>query len=69
MDRICLLEPSEDLTQSMEPENTLSYAECWNTVSLPDNALGVCKFCHNLLKLDMTMKAAPLVEQNPIAAV
>lgn len=61
MDRICLLEPPEKLTPAMGPEDTLSYKECWNTVSLPDNSLGVCKFCHNLLKMDETMKAAPLV--------
>ncbi len=62
MDRICRLDPPGRLKQAMGPEDTLSYAERWNTVSLPDHLLGVCKFCHNLLKLDETMKAAPLAE-------
>ena len=62
MDRVCRLCPPGELKQNLDAEDTLAYAERWNTVSAPDYSLGVCKFCHNLLKLDDTMKAVPLAE-------
>lgn len=62
MDRICRLETPAELKQDMDAGDALAYAERWNTVSRPDRSLGVCKFCHNLLKLGDTMNAEPLVE-------
>ena len=62
IDRICRLEPPEELGHSMETEAMAKYETLWKTVIRTDCSLGVCRFCQNLLRLKEDMTADPLVE-------
>jgi len=62
MDRICRLEPPEELRLSMETEAMATYERLWRTVISTDRSLGLCRFCQNLLGLKDEMTAEPLVE-------
>jgi hypothetical protein len=62
MDRICRLEPPEELRHCMETESMANYETLWEMVIRTDRSLGVCRFCQNLLGLKDYMTAEPLVE-------
>ena len=52
-DRIRQLETPDELYGKMDLQDYETYAELWAHMAPPGRFLGICKFCNNLLKLDM----------------
>ncbi len=50
-DRIRQLEEPEKLDGEIEPEDVRKYADFWASLTQAKGSLGVCKFCHNPLKI------------------
>jgi hypothetical protein len=50
-DRIRQLESPDQLHEKMDPKDTKRYSDLWKPFTQSDDSIGVCKFCHNLLKL------------------
>jgi hypothetical protein len=50
-DRIRQLESPDELQEKMDPEEIKKYSQLWNHLMDDQGFLGVCKFCHNPLKL------------------
>src|SRR5512137_769394 len=50
-DRIRKLEAPADLPGRLDPNGLWTYTKLWGDLTLTGGALGVCKFCHNLLEV------------------
>jgi hypothetical protein len=50
-DRIRKLETPADLTGGLDSDGLRRYTQLWENLTLTGGALGVCKFCHNLLEI------------------
>ena len=50
-DRVRKLESPADLTGGLDPDRLQRYMQLWGYLTLTGGALGVCKFCHNLLEI------------------
>jgi len=61
-DRIRELEKPDELTGQMDSKNMAIYFNLWDQLGRSNGALGVCKFCQNLLVLQDKARAAPLYE-------
>ena len=51
-DRIRKLESPDAVNEMLDPEDLSVYRNLWKEVNPSDTALGVCKFCQNVLQLD-----------------
>ncbi|MGB5422476.1 MAG: hypothetical protein WBN03_09975 [Desulfobacterales bacterium] len=61
-DRIHRLEPPEYLPQSFSAEDTTQYGVLWHTLNPEGALLGVCKFCHNPLELQVRAGLAKVLD-------
>lgn len=61
-DRIRELEEPDVLTRKMDSKNMAIYFNLWDQLARSNGALGVCKFCQNLLLLQDKTGALPLYE-------
>ena len=61
-DRIRELESPEKLFLQIDSKQIQAYILLWETTVQPNEALGVCKFCQNLIKLNGNDIAEPLLE-------
>ena len=61
-DRIRELEEPDVLTRKMDSKNMAIYLNLWDQLARSNEALGVCKFCQNLLLLQDKAGALPLYE-------
>jgi hypothetical protein len=61
-DRIRELEEPDVLTRKMDSKNMAIYFNLWDQLARSNGALGVCKFCQNLLLLQDKAGALPLYE-------
>jgi len=59
-DRIRELEEPDVLTRKMDSKNRAIYFNLWDQLTRSNGALGVCKFCQNLLLLQDKAGALPL---------
>ena len=64
-DRIHRLESPEDLPQSVDDEDTAQYGVLWHTLNPEAALLGVCKFCHNPLELQVRAGLAKVLDKGP----
>ncbi len=63
-DRIRRLEEPEQLVGKIDSKDMGIYAELWMKLEKPGESLGVCKFCHNPLRIyGAEGKAKALIEE------
>jgi len=61
-DRICQLEPPEDLTEIIESEVLKLYGDLWRQLNPSAVRLGTCKFCLNPVELVLSEGRARALE-------
>ncbi len=50
-DRIRELDEPEQVREGMDSEDIKIYSDLWMMLARPGRSLGVCKFCHNPLRI------------------